>query len=631
VLAPVASSPEDSVATELAQLDAQLKRIDIAGIHASHRDSILPQHPPGIRLALKKKYVATAGPVRQVLIGDDRRKALYSGRGVDSWAQANIDLTADHTHLKRYKVHLSWSDGAVRDMAQQCADICASVARGRPVEVAYRAVGFIADHHEIRMPEPTRGRTLPGCVARLCDSKWWRRAIRGSYSRRSEDIEREIGLVSKRAGLYASDDAVTRRRQQRARNRDLLESVYAVNDQGECLSLAQLSDAHVSNPRIRRTELMTRISGFEKYAALVGDLPLFVTVSTPSRFHRTNANPCKPNPKSDGSTVADGQRFLSAQWARLRSHLGRKGITIYGFRVAEPHHDGTPHWHMLLFAKATDSDAIVAAFKKYFDPDDEKELGSDLRRVTFVPIDPQKGSAAGYIAKYISKNIDGYGVGDDAEATGDTGEGTGATRDSTGAGTGQTTGATRDATETSKRVDAWASTHGIRQFQQIGGPPVSVWRELRRLRAPVGGVIEEARVAADNHDWAGFCLANGGVRCRAGDRPVLLHTSRSSQPGTYGEVVERQIKGVRAGAVVVPTRLRTWTFVRAPKSRSPWTRVNNCTGTGEDEPGPGQRQVRTPVVTAPALIVTRRQPAQEDRRERIDLARADRCRFGADR
>lgn len=385
--------------------------------------------------------------------------------------------------------------------------------------------------HGIEPPDARLGDQ--GACARMLESDWWIRRLRAAHGRRIEFHAVGLGYVHKRAGCYASDVNVRRRREQRARNAAALESVTLQNQYGDEFTLAALAEKSNANPVIRRNELMTRIAGFEGCARALGHVAEFWTATCPSRFHAVSIGGTR-NPKFGGATAREAQAHLVGAWAKCRAAMARRGIRPYGFRIAEPHHDGCPHWHLLLFLPAGQRDAARALVRKYFlEQHDAGEAGAAENRVKFVAIDPARGSAAGYVAKYVAKNIDGYKLGQDLWGN--------------------------DEVTTAERVDAWASTWGIRQFQQIGGAPVGVWRELRRLQdgEALGEVAEAARAAADDGDWAGYVEAMGGPMAPRADMPLSVAYTRTgerfdpvamaSEPAEnrYGEPAAPAVYGVR--------------------------------------------------------------------------------------
>ena len=202
------------------------------------------------------------------------------------------------------------------------------------------------------------------------------------------------------------------------------------------------------------------------------------------------------NPRYDGTTVLQAHEYLTHQWALIRAELHRQGIQPYGFRVVEPHHDGTPHWHLLLFMPDKHREAMRKVMRHYALLDSGDEPGAQEHRFKAVAIDPEKGTAAGYIAKYIAKNIDGYALDQDLYGN--------------------------DAAKASERITAWANTWGIRQFQQIGGPSVTVWRQLRKLDKTDDSELEFIRQSATASDWAAFMLAMGD--------PETPHRSQAIKP-----------------------------------------------------------------------------------------------------
>lgn len=227
---------------------------------------------------------------------------------------------------------------------------------------------------------------------------------------------------------------------------------------------------------------------------------------------------------------------MAKTWSRIRAEAKRREIGVYGFRIAEPQHDGTPHWHCLLFRKPEHASALKGIVRKHALKDCPNERGANEHRCDLKQIDSAKGSAAGYIAKYVAKNIDGAHVGEDLHG--------------------------KPAQSSAVRVEAWATRWGIRQFQQIGGAPVGVWRELRRVHAVPASAsqyLRDAHAAANNTTKVEgrenmsvacdrYCEAQGGVFCGRGAR-IELTVVTAEKLGRYGDEPTPRPVGIETSAV----------------------------------------------------------------------------------
>ncbi|HGD4068699.1 TPA: replication endonuclease [Enterobacter hormaechei] len=430
-----------------------------------------------------------------------------------------------------------------------------------------------------RRRKPVPYDLIPGSLARMLCADWWYRKLWQMRCEWREEQLRAVCLVNKKASPYVSYEAVIHKREQRRKSLEFFQSHELVNADGDTLDMEDVVNASSSNPAHRRNEMMACVKGLELIAEMRGDCAVFYTITCPSRFHAT-LNNGRPNPKWISETVRQSSDYLVDTFAAFRKAMHKAGLRWYGVRVAEPHHDGTVHWHLLCFMRKKDRRTLTALLRKFAIREDRAELGNNTGpRFKSELINPRKGTPTSYIAKYISKNIDGRGLA--KEISKETGK------------------SLRDSAE---HVSAWASLHRVQQFRFFGIPGRQAYRELRLLagqavrahgdKKACAPVLENARLdavlaAADAGCFATYIMKQGGVLVPRKHHLIRTAYELKDEPGTYGD------HGIRIYGIWSPivegricTHAMKWKMVRKAVdvqeatadqgARAPWTRGNNC-------------------------------------------------------
>ena len=427
--------------------------------------------------------------------------------------------------------------------------------------------------------KPVPYELIPGSLARMLCADWWYRKLWQMRCEWREEQLRAVCLVNKKASPYVSYEAVIHKREQRRKSLEFFRSHELVNAEGDTLDMEEVVNASSSNPAHRRNEMMACVKGLELIAEMRGECAVFYTITCPSRFHAT-LNNGRPNPKWTSATVRQSSDYLVNMFAAFRKAMHKAGLRWYGVRVAEPHHDGTVHWHLLCFMRKKDRKSITALLRKFAIREDREELGTNTGpRFKSELINPRKGTPTSYIAKYISKNIDGRGLAQ--EISKETG---------------------RSLRDNAENVNAWASLHRVQQFRFFGIPGRQAYRELRLLAgqaARVQGdkkagapVLENPRLdavlaAADAGCFATYIMKQGGVLVPRKHHLVRTAYELNEEPSAYGD------HGVRIYGIWSPiiegricTHAVKWKMVRKAVDLqeatadqgacAPWTCGNNC-------------------------------------------------------
>ncbi len=247
-----------------------------------------------------------------------------------------------------------------------------------------------------------------------------------------------------------------------------------------------LIDLYTRKQISKRASALSWLNGMDEYAGENNLQGAFITITCPSKFHISSAS-------ADHYTIEDGHKYLTHMWHGVELLLASRRTKYYGVRAVEPHKDGLPHLHMIIYADEKSLLEIDELLKeKSCEIDNFETTSSDSQRYDFRIIDTELGNPSAYITKHIMDDYNPKNANKAVKGLSD--------------------------------IAYWVKDTRIRQLQFFRCPSKGLWDELRRRNDPFydDDRLEEIRCAAKDGDFCKFFTLLGGHTVKMKDHYVQL-------------------------------------------------------------------------------------------------------------
>ncbi len=323
---------------------------------------------------------------------------------------------------------------------------------------------------------------------RIMNPRWWQRAV----------CRQMVPAREKMWRILAPEwiEAVSPDARVESRDRDRANETWAKNyeairidNPGQVTGMPSPKQHH----KRQYAEILATAKGLGDLADAARMTPRLITVTVPEHMHPTTTAGTagrvrRANPGWDQSTPRDVMRWLTNRWQRLRSALNRRSIQTHWLRATEPHMDGTPHYHLVMWAEDQHWPEIQRLFRHYFEAGAAASQARQKRGVQIKMVSGGTAGAVAYVTSYIAKGTDGI-AGEEGEA---------------------------------ERMRAWRRTWNVRAFE-FSERKATLWRMLRATDLDPASRGKSAQAAARAGQFAAFLQAvkQGGITLHRETTPGL--------------------------------------------------------------------------------------------------------------